>query len=147
MMMKDDDDGDGDDDDDNDDDDQRHGDGVIDCKEFGSHQSEEQEEMDLWKLSTLILLFEQRQTLDSDENENSYFGFFPPLGTTGKPSKPRTALCTHSPSVSAVFLEPLVQLPRRRRLANIGNNCGAARRSPINRGRPIYQRKRGGLPL
>ena len=42
--------------------------------------------MDLWKLSTLILLFEQRQTLDSDENENSYFGFFP-LGTTGKPSK------------------------------------------------------------
>ena len=74
------------DDDDDDDDDQRHGDGVIDCKEFGSHQSEEQEEMDLWKLSTLILLFEQRQTLDSDENENSYFGFSP-LGTTGKPSK------------------------------------------------------------
>ena len=70
-----------DDDDDDEDDDQRHGDGVIDCKEFGSHQSEEQEEMDLWKLSTLILLFEQRQTLDSDENENSYFG------TTGKPSK------------------------------------------------------------
>ena len=34
--------------------------------------------MDLWKLSTLILLFEQRQTLDSDENENSYFGFPPP---------------------------------------------------------------------
>ena len=72
------DDNDGDDEDGDDDDDQRHGDGVIDCKEFGSHQSEEQEEMDLWKLSTLILLFEQRQTLDSDENENYYFGFFPP---------------------------------------------------------------------
>ena len=78
MMMKDDDDDDDGDGDDDEDDDQRHGDGIIDCKEFGSHQSEEQEEMDLWKLSTLILLFEQRQTLDSDENENSYFGFFPP---------------------------------------------------------------------
>ena len=100
--------------------------------------------MDLWKLSTLILLFEQLSTVTKMK---ILILDFPPLVQLASHQKPRTALCTHSPSVSAVFLEPLVQLPRRRRLANIGNNCGAARRSPINRGRPIYQRKRGGLPL